>query len=275
MPSTFFLSIFASFSLVAAVAPRPKQLTSAFNVLKPAHAFNKGPKETTVFDVLKVYFLRRMSPDAGYTVTRADGAADSGGQVRSRISISIRVCLSLHYPHFFHFPQVKSKYLKVLTFLSRYILPLDAVASDVAVLKVAEPEDVDSMAHSTWDDNCNKAARKIQDEADSYLKKRRKAQKTKMHHDACSAAAAANLPPPKPPASSAKNPAKPGGRPEKTTITAMDSRLSNLGGIDMAAGKGRKVPKVDGDWIKKTDAEVDAILGMDEGGVTGDDYEED
>ena len=96
-----------------------------------------------------------------------------------------------------------------------------------------------------------------------------------MHHDACSAAAAVNLPPPKPPASSAKNPAKPGGRPEKTTITAMDSRLSNLGGIDMVAGKGRKAPKVDGDWIKKTDAEVDAILGMDEGGVTGDDYEED
>jgi len=42
----------------------------------------------------------------------------------------------------------------------------------------------------------------------------------------------------------------------------MDGRLSTLGGIDMTVGKGSNAVKADGDWIKKTDADVYAILGM-------------
>ena len=82
----------AAAAAVAAAPPPSKPLTNAFTVIKYPHVFNKGPTETTVFDVLKVYFLRRMSPDSGYTVTKAGGVADQGGQVRCRIS-SVRACL--------------------------------------------------------------------------------------------------------------------------------------------------------------------------------------
>ena len=162
----------------------------------------------------------------------------------------------------------------MLTFLVRYILCLQDLSAHVATLRTPAPEDVNSLPYRNWDDSCNIAARAIQTAADVYLKKRRKAQVLQEFRAACSAATAGNLPHPKQPSAAVTSSlTKTGGRPCTTTITAMDNRLSGLGGIDKAVGKGKNVVKVDSEWIKKTDTEVDAILGKD--GANDDEEDED